>query len=207
MALADKSWKRISGDEVVAAFLNAEHGKRFSFPEPWSNLIANPDLNSRIENHKRRRMLYLCRGWVMIELPTDTEWHQVDHLTEGELDELLVIANNSEIWDRVGNGLRRAAAREPPTPLEANPSDWKRIILWGHNKAGPFTIIEGNHRLIAYVTACYPQPLEIPVFVGTSESCCHWHAPDQARSLCQGLVNRKVDVSSDQDWLWVIYLK
>lgn len=40
-------------------------------------------------------------------------------------------------------------------------------ILWGHDKGGPFAILEGNKRLIAY-TAGARAGIDIPVLIGLS---------------------------------------
>ena len=67
------------------------------------------------------------------------------------------------------------------------PSEWGSIVLWGHAKQGPFTIIEGNHRLTAYVGGG-GVGLDIPVLVGLSPLKCHWHILDASPLLMQDLI-------------------
>jgi hypothetical protein len=63
-------------------------------------------------------------------------------------------------------------------------------ILWGHSKAGPFTIIEGNKRLIAYA-ATGETTINIPVLIGLSPMRCLWHILDQAPPIMQDLIVRQ----------------
>jgi hypothetical protein len=59
--------------------------------------------------------------------------------------------------------------------MHSPPSNWGTPILWGHDRKGPFTIIEGNHRLVAYASQANKSGLSVPVFVGLSKTPCFWH--------------------------------
>ena len=50
--------------------------------------------------------------------------------------------------------------------------------MWGHDRGGPFTILEGNNRLIAYASTAPRPALEVSVFIGLSKSPCFWHRAD-----------------------------
>jgi hypothetical protein len=206
MALAAMDWNKISIHNVVSEFLRAERDKNFSFYPPWLPIIDNPNLNDPLENHKRLRLLYLKRLIFMVEIPPDTLWYEVQTLTENEMDELYVSAHHNSQWDQVGNKLDRVAAAAPE-PLTAPPNAWGRLVLWGHTKAGPFSILEGNHRLIGYAGANSPPPLNITVYVGLSPSHCFWHYADPFLSLGQGLFNvsTPIQIVPQNDWLlaWI----
>jgi len=139
----------------------------------------------------------------MIEIPSDTGWFEVENLTENEVDELYVSARHTPQWDQIGNKLTDVA-KAAPEPLKAPPDKWARIILWGHTRAGPFSIFEGNHRLIGYAAANSPAPLKIRVYVGLSTSLCFWHHADPSLLLGQGVeMFNSRQVIAQNDWLLV----
>jgi hypothetical protein len=180
MALANMNWTEIGIHHVVLEFLRCEE-KTTKFPTPpqWQPVISNPNLNDPLENQKRLRLLYIPRAIFMIEIPPDTTWFEVGSLTANELGELYVSAKHNSEWDAAGNQLERVASAIPVIDLRAPPSAWPgRIILWAHDRNGPFTILEGNKRMLAYKQATSPPPLELDVYVGISQSYCYWHYAD-----------------------------
>jgi hypothetical protein len=180
MALADMEWNEISIHQVVLEYVRCEQ-RTTSFPTPaeWQAVIDNPNLSDPLENQKRLRVLYIRRASFMIEIPPDTTWWEVHSLTERELGELYASAKHNPAWDGPGNQLERVATAIPVIPLEAPPDAWPgRIILWAHDKEGPFTILEGNHRLLAYTQSTARPRLQLDVYVGLSPSYCFWHYAD-----------------------------
>ncbi len=91
--------------------------------------------------------------------------------------------------NRAKNELPKVAARKK-LPLRVAPSSWERPILWGHDRNGPFTIIEGNNRLTAYA-ASGQSGLNIPAFIGLSTMRCVWHLSDNSGFLMQDLILRQ----------------
>jgi hypothetical protein len=85
-------------------------------------------------------------------------------------------------------------------PLHTPPEAWGRVILWGHNKDGPFSIIEGCHRMIAFAGTEPPRDLNITVYVGLSKSYCHWHFEDPPTWLGQGLFRVQSSIALFNDW-------
>jgi hypothetical protein len=72
-------------------------------------------------------------------------------------------AQHNKIWDGADNRLENVSAVES-IELNALPNSWPgRIILWGHDREGSFTIMEGNHRMIAYAGADPRPALDIDV--------------------------------------------
>jgi hypothetical protein len=76
----------------------------------WLPVIDNPNLDDPLENHKRLRLLYIKRGKFMIEIPPDTEWFEVQSLTDNEVDQLYVSARHTTQWDQAGSKLDCVAA-------------------------------------------------------------------------------------------------
>ena len=149
-------------------------------------MITAPNTSDPLENHARLRLLHLIRRHLIGEIPPDTRWHEVRDLTDNELTELHIIAQCG--WDAPGqdnNELLSVAVRMPK-PLLGQPSIWCPLLLWGHDKAGPFTIIEGNNRLVAYASSG-ARGVAIPVLIGLSPTPCLFHIFDQCGVIANDL--------------------
>ncbi len=199
MSLAEKDWRRVSIHQIVLAWLRAERNTRVanwlaSLPSDnkWearlSSLLDQANINDAEENRARLRLLYLIRSPFVVEIPPDTKWYEVRNLTDGELGQLHVV--NYGDWKSPGdkNELAKVAARKK-LELQQAPATWEPPILWGHEKEGPFTIIEGNNRLTAYVGSGETD-LDIAVFVGLSPLRCVWHIHDKCGFLMHDLFAR-----------------
>jgi len=197
MSLSDRAWTNASLHDVVLAWVRAEREKlqsEFLYHVPgfisqryFSILLDNADVSNHIENRDRLRLLYCRRNTFFTEIPPDTIWHKVSSLTNDDLSELYII-NHGE-WVSPGednNELLRVAQRNKK-PLVEPPSKWDPPVLWGHDKSGPFTILEGNNRLTAYAGSDRSE-LDIDVFVGLSPMKCLWHRPDNCGMIMQDLI-------------------
>jgi hypothetical protein len=182
VSLAEQSWKRVSVHEVVAEFLANE---RHKFSLPSMEIIDKPNLADPSENHDRLRLLMFFRCQLFCEIPPDTEWFEVNQLTNGDLADLRVIARCG--WDGGDENELSEVAKRKPSTLTTQPAQWQKPILWGHDRQGPFTIFEGNHRLTAYVSAGCTPDLHIPVLVGISPTPCVFHMTDPPRILVNDL--------------------
>jgi hypothetical protein len=190
MSLADKQWNIVNVYQVIAAFLFAERqnnvqklviDRGFMSAAEVDRLLNAPDINNPDDNYFRLRMLYFCRNSFFGELPPDTVWHEVKYLTDAELGELYVIGRCG--WDDPNHNDRNElfnVATRRADQLDTPPDQWRPIILWGHNSAGPFTIIEGNHRLVAYARSGL-SGLRIPVHIGISKNNFFFHLADLPR--------------------------
>jgi len=193
VSLANQAWPSVSVHEVVAALVRAEREKVVPLlPPQLLTVVDHPNTADASENHLRLRVLYYFRLMMLAEVPPDTEWYRLAHLVDGDLASLLVIGRCGMDGQDDQNELTKAALRLPPQPLRVPPSQWDPPILWGHDKGGPFTILEGNHRLMAYLTGPTPHGLDVPVFVGLSPTPCFWHLPDPARILGNDLFCRNL---------------
>jgi hypothetical protein len=140
----------------------------------------------------------------MGEIPPDTVWWEVQGVTENELGELYVSARHNSEWDAAGNKLTEVAPNTQDQ-LSSPPSAWPgRIILWGHDWNGPFSIIEGNHRLLAYTRTEARPPLNIDVYVEISPSYCYWHFADPGVWLGRDLYKQSSQIVVQNNWLVVI---
>jgi hypothetical protein len=110
-------------------------------------ILQNPDRNDPQENAQRRQLLSLLRSNLLRWLPANTQWHWVEFLRDCHLNELRVIGRCG--WDSADdeNELNRVVARWSEDG-QTDPRTWTTIALWGHGREGPFTIMEGNHRLV-----------------------------------------------------------
>lgn len=196
MALQDKIWKACTIHEVAAEFLKSErhrvvNGKRHEAAPLLADdlkLIDRPDLQNPLDNHRRWHLLYQLRGPLLVEIPPDTEWYRVSNLTPQDFPELHIIARCG--WDDAGGKDRNelfAASKRCSKILKTMPTEWGALILWGHSKAGPFTIIEGNNRLAAYAALLNPLPLNTPVIIGLSPTLFHYHIFDPAGMIADDL--------------------
>jgi hypothetical protein len=196
MSLADKDWNRVSVHEVVLAWLRAERGTNLAnrlagLPQAvWmpgvSELLDRADLDDAAQNRARLRLFYLIRNVFFTEIPLDTEWFEVRYLTDCELTKEVHAVNHKD-WNDPGdkNELPKVAARKA-IDLLAPPEAWETPILWGHDRRGPFTIMEGNKRLTGYVSSGQTG-IKIPVLVGICPLRCIWHIFDECDFLAYDL--------------------
>jgi len=185
MGLVSKQWKPVSAHEVIAEYLASEPHKLNGIPSFIQGIVNSPNLTDSAENHLRLRLLYHLRCFILAEIPPDVAWYEVATLTDDELPELYVIPHCG--WDDPGGSheLVKVACRRPQT-LRSNPSTWRRPILFGHTRSGPFTILEGNNRFTAYVSDG-GSGLHVQAFVGLSPTPCYWHQPDSVRPIAGSL--------------------
>jgi hypothetical protein len=179
-ALENQAWHAVTIHAVHLAFARAEWHRLPGATPAERHLVESADLSDAAKNERRRHLLYRLREPLMRRVPTDTAWYEVRYLEDRHLAELLVIGRCG--WDAAvdRNELPKVAKRRP-TELQTPPSRWSEPILWGHDRNGPFTILEGNNRLVAYAGTSAPRLIEIPVYVGLSPSRCIWHLPDPVR--------------------------
>jgi O-antigen/teichoic acid export membrane protein len=189
--------RALSEHEVIAEFLRSEfhHPEFEDYRSEFEHLVTKPDLESHRENSLRRALLFLRRGAMWRELPDDTEWFQVE-LTRQDLERIRFFPRAQ--WRRVAEGsfylsdiveCLRVKGQDSPddeffrklrrmsTPVQqklVSPT----VLLIGVDRAGPLTILDGNHRMAAAMLAQPPADLENFQFIcGLSPSmtrCC-WY--------------------------------
>jgi len=179
--LEDEDWTPSSHDAVVLAFLKGEWSRWRLADRGDIRLITEPDLTDATQNLTRRRLLQSVRSVILERIPADTIWFEVRQLNARHFWQLHNIHRSD--WSRHTdtNELLKTAHVRPET-LRQESGSWGswRPILWGHNRGGPFTIIEGNHRLNALAGAApaRQENVRMVTYVGISDRPCEWHRPD-----------------------------
>ncbi len=195
-----KKLRRVTESEVIAEFLKNEfyqeefHRDR----EQFEHLVLEADVTNDEENMLRRALLFRRRGHMWRELPSDTQWWEVE-LDSDDLEKLRVfprahwrkIASGSfKLADIVANIRSRKFGGKIGDFISKIHSlsyrlrfdrDISSVILIGVDEEETITIIEGNHRLTAAMLGA-PEtlPTRFRVFFGMSprmnEVCWHYHS-------------------------------
>ncbi len=189
--------RSVTEDEVVAEFLRND----FQNPEfadyrtSLASLVNLPNLDDAAENAKRRALLFIRHGSLWRELPNDTEWYEVQVQSQ-DLPQIRVFPRAQ--WRKLAHGeymlteIARSLEADPPRrgidkafltkihnlrKLVSEQNASGAVLLIGVNEAGPFTILDGNHRLVA-ATLVSPMALHnLRFFCGLSPrmiQCC-WY--------------------------------
>lgn len=167
-----KKLRRATEAEVIAEFLKNEfyqeefHADRDSF----EGLVLQADLTNEDENALRRALLFRRRGHMWREVPSDTQWWEV----ELELEDLKIIrvfpraqwrkiAQDSyllrDIVSRIRSVRFAGSKRDFISRVQALSyrlrveNDRSAVLLIGIDEDKPLTILEGNHRLTAALLA------------------------------------------------------
>lgn len=190
-----KRVRRVTEPEVIAEFLKNEfyQGEFHADREQFEQLVMDADIHDARENALRRALLFRRRGHMWRELPSDTQWWQVE-LQPDDLKCIRVFPRAQ--WRRVSNGSYQLTdiverirhekfsgkTREFIAKVQSlsyrlrNENDSSSVLLIGVDESSPMTILEGNHRLTAALLAS-PELLgkRFQVLVGLSprmtESC------------------------------------
>jgi hypothetical protein len=163
-----KRLRRVNEPEVIAEFLKNEF-YRHEFDDDrdqFELLVLEADIANERENALRRALLFRRRGHMWRELPSDTQWWEMQF----ELDDLdLIRVFPRAQWRRVSSGSyqltdithRIKTARFSGNTRAfiskvhslsyrlRNERDTSTVLLIGIDETKPFTILEGNHRLTA----------------------------------------------------------
>ena len=198
--------RRVSEAEVIAEFLRGEfyHPVFDPYRQDFEHLVEQSDLDQPQENFIRRALLFRRRGRLWRELPSDTEWWEIE-LTPRDLERLQSFPRNEwrrfagpgfslmEMVGRIQTEMARGQQSQFLTKLEAIAGDLRKrhvpdtVLLIGTDDYQPLTIIEGNHRMAAaMLTMPESAHRRFRFFCGLSPnmtSCC-WHKTD-LRSLAR----------------------
>lgn len=183
--------------EVILEFLrnDFQNPKFEDYRKSLAALVSAPDLDDSSENAKRRALLFLRHGSLWRELPRDTEWFEVAVRPE-DLPNINVFPRAQ--WRKLADGdymlteIAQSLATDPPKravdkafvtkirnlrKLVAEESASGAVLLIGINESGPFTILDGNHRLVAATLATPMAIHKLRFFCGLSPrmiECC-WY--------------------------------
>jgi hypothetical protein len=210
-----KRLRRVTEAEVIAEFLKNEfyqeefHEDR----EQFEHLVLGAQIADEAGNALRRALLFRRRGHMWRELPSDTQWWEVQ-IEPQDLERVRVFPRAQ--WRRVADGsflLKDIVKRIKSKPFRGktrdfiakvqalsyylrNHADDSAVLLIGVDDQNPVTVLEGNHRLTAALLAS-PDLLQgrFRIFCGfsprMSESCWYqtnipnlWrYARNRARNL------------------------
>src|SRR5215510_5621248 len=104
MSLAEKNWTGVSLHRMILAYLRAERARvevvcrnsklpRLLWRRTLAEILDEANIDDPEENRTRLRLLYLFRSPIVFEIPPDTEWWEVNNLTDNELEDLYVIGS------------------------------------------------------------------------------------------------------------------
>ncbi len=197
--------KETSYDEMIHAWLKSEsfrikeHGVIID-----QGLISHPDLSSYSENEKRKECM-AHRGPILNEIPDDACWKLVE-INKSDIDKLYIIpifdwfldtGKTFKLYDALkfiapnrgykgpqGNNQAIDHFNEVNRKIEY----WKhnqesqqeeKVIMIGKSDNGPFTIIDGTHRAIAFDRVNY-YPWQALIGISKSMISCKWYIESPA---------------------------
>ena len=197
--------RRLAEDEVIAEFLKSEFDRPIfrEYHERLQEIVSSPNLDSADENAKRRALLFIRHFALWKELPTDTEWYEIE-VKYSDLEKIRVFPRAQwrnfapktfsilEVAERMN---RRQEADSGPFQLKiANigarlleqDDDLGSVLLIGINENEPLTILDGNHRLVASMLTTPSRTERLRFLCGFSPrmtECC-WYTTNFA-TLCR----------------------
>ena len=190
--------RRVSEHEVMAEFLKTDfHKPEFiKYQESLGGVVTSPNLTDVVENAVRRALLFVRHGALWRELPAGTQWFEVE-IEREELERIRVFPRAhwrklaargnfglTEVSKRIASGDCNGFAdeafllkiRQLRDRLEEG---WQAgaILLIGLNQRGAFTLLDGNHRMVAAMLSSPETFSRFRFFCGLSpkmNECC-WY--------------------------------
>jgi O-antigen/teichoic acid export membrane protein len=186
--------RRVSEDHVISEFLRSdfENPAYSEFHATLRSMVFNPDLESKSECAVRRTLLARRHRALWRELPSDTEWFEVE-IGFQELAQIRVFPRAQ--WTRIARGdfsVIKVAERIRSRQRHVNDSFVDKIsgireimsedilntgsvILIGRTESEPLTILDGNHRLAAGVLEGKVESLKFVCGLSTNMTQCCWY--------------------------------
>jgi hypothetical protein len=200
--------RRISEDEVIAEFLRSDFNKPVfeEYQESLRRLVITPHLDDAGENAKRRALLFIRNLSLWSELPKGTEWFEAE-VRPSDLGQIRVFPRAR--WRKLARGnfavpavverLRTVSTQnvigDAFLSKIAAMRDWLRqetapgaVLLIGLSESEPFTILDGNHRLVAAILTSPGSVQKLRFLCGLSPrmmECC-WYRTNVATLLRYG---------------------
>lgn len=190
--------RRVAEDEVIAEFLKSDfHRHEFNeYKESFSDLVLHPNLDDPDENAKRRALLFIRHLALWKELPSDTEWFEVE-MTEADLGNIRIfpraqwrkVARGSFAATQVAAGMRErghlldssfvSKIDDIGRKLGQGTANFAAVILIGVNENEPVTVLDGNHRLVSAMLASPTRVDKLRFLCGFSprmSECCWYNS-------------------------------
>ncbi len=158
----------ISEPEFEFQFLSSEWYKPFydSVRESFDELIVSANLGDWRQNYIRKELLWKWRYPLLAQLPFGIDWYSIE-LEPQEFEDILVIREDG--WNKtfgLGKNLKEAAiavGNNVEDKWGVNFSQIRdiknkigkynfkeKIILISSSMSPPYTVVEGNHRAVAF---------------------------------------------------------
>ncbi len=188
--------RRASEDEVIANFLKSDFPNPVfrDYHETLRDIVLNPDLNNATENAKRRALFFLRHRALWNELPSGTEWYEME-VTTSDLSQIRVFPRAQ--WRKIAEGYfsiievaesmsRRESViddqflvklHEIGERLGEEDHGIGPVVLIGVSETEPLTILDGNHRLVSAMLASPNRVNKLRFLCGLSPrmmECC-WY--------------------------------
>ncbi|OOZ37973.1 hypothetical protein [Solemya elarraichensis gill symbiont] len=196
-----KNSRLISANSFVADFLRSEWYKHFydNVRSQFDEIVTNPDVNDAKQNYIRRHLLWRLRFPLLREIPRDIEWQIID-VSNDEFADLKIIRESG--WGKVfgpnktlvqaadmfvsglpeGHGINFDKVNEIRKSIGSLGFSNKLICI-ATDPDSPRTIIEGNHRGLAFqihrIESGASDHLPKEIILGTSKEMhhCTWLNP------------------------------
>ena len=194
--------RQVSENEVIAEFLKTDfHSPEFKqYQAALHDLVSAPDLEDQAQNKLRRALFNVRHRSLWKQLPSDTEWHEAE-IEAKDLERIRVFPRAqwrrfavgdfdlSQVAQRISDDRYRSRASAAFLAKIEDLRDHSRegslsgaILLIGLDERGPFTILDGNHRMVAALLNSSSDLNKFRFFCGLSPNmaqCC-WYRTNVA---------------------------
>ena len=157
----------LTNEDFEAEFLKSEWYKKVYHPvrEQFNKIVLEPNTKNQEENNSRHQLLWQWRYPLLERLPNNISW-QLASIDEGEFENLLIIRET--YWEKTFGDKKTLAdvARAILDGVQDNGAGIniiqnikraigtypfaEKIICISISLQPPFSIIEGNHRAVAF---------------------------------------------------------
>ena len=181
-AWSSKQWLQVPFDEVCTGIL--ESGGIGADHKPETEQLPVPG------TAQERYQTLVDRAWLFLRFLPACDWFRVRIELPEDQPSLLVIAEESWFSEpRTADRRLALVAKQLATdsPHGRRIERWehevgvahldRRITLFGRDRDGPFSILDGNHRLLALARRMRDggHSLAFDAHVGVSYGPCRWH--------------------------------
>ena len=158
----------VSEDTAIAEFLKSDfRSPAFrAYQSSFRSIVMNPDLEDPKENAKRRALFFIRHLYLWREIPRDTEWYEaeISTLDFGNIRmfpraQWRKVADGRFCMLDVAEGIKTRQDRLDTTFVSKIQAISERfdkedepmgaVLLIGVSETEPFTVLDGNHRLMA----------------------------------------------------------
>jgi len=201
--------RRVLEDEVISEFLKNDfrHPEYEPYRQTVHQLVTTPNLYDANENVLRRALFQIRQGALWRELPKETQWFQVE-VKPTDLQRIRVFPRAQ--WRKLAKQdfaiteVARAIADECSHHVAGDAflskinalrnglrsyTGGSAVLLIGADEHGPFTVLDGNHRVVAAMLESTEAATGFRFFCGLSPrmiECC-WYETNLATLLRYGV--------------------